>query len=251
MIRQAACLLGALLILGLGSVQAQSDKVSFDVSLNSDQFFGFYPFFSGGYSFNEKVGFSFYGILWSGGRGGASGLNEAWGNWTEFGVGVSLTPVEGLDISPAIGVLGGSLLSSGGSGGAVLGDGVVPNLTVGLDQKKVEGELYFGYYLPVRNETVELTNELGEPMGRTSTLSFIHYWANLGYKASPFLSFGAHFEHLINSGGTEVEASSDVYQWIGPYIQFSSDKAFARFSAGGDLLEGNDSFYKLTVGFGI
>jgi len=229
MIRQGLCLLALVLMLGLGSAQAQSDKVSFDVSLNSDQFFGFYPFFSGGYSLNDKLDFTFYGILWSGGTGGG------WGNWTEFGVGVNLSPIEGLDISPAIGVLGGNLLSAESSG--VLGDGLVPNLTVGLDQAKVEGELYAGLYLPVRGDN-----------GGQST--FLHYWANLGYKASSFFSFGAHFEHLLGSSAGVGELS-DAYQWIGPYIQFSSDNAFARFSAGGDLVDGRDSFYKLTVGFGI
>lgn len=246
-IRQGIALLAVSLCLFVTSVQAQDDsKFSFDMSLNSDQFFGFYPFFSGGYSLTDQLDFTVYGILWSGGTGGA------WGNWTEFGVGVNFAPIEGLDISPAVGILGGNLLSSGTAGGAVLGDGIVPNVTIGLDQSKVEGEIYAGLYLPARDETVEIMDETtGEPVGRTTTLSYLHYWGNLGYKATSFFSFGAHFEHLINTGGSEVAESADVYQWIGPYVQFSSNTAFARFSAGGDLLEGNDSFFKLTVGFGI
>ncbi len=87
-----------LLILGFSNaVDAQTedmDKFSFDVSLNSDQFFGFYPFFQGGYSVSDNVDFTFYGIFWSGGTGGA------WGNWTEFGVGVNLAVADGLSINP-------------------------------------------------------------------------------------------------------------------------------------------------------
>lgn len=219
------------------NAQEEEEKFSFDVSLNSDQFFGFYPFFQGAYSINEKMDFTFYGILWSGGTGGG------WGNWTEFGVGLNFEVSEGLSINPQIGVLGGNLLSSGAAGSAVFGDGIVPNLTINLDKEKIEGQIYGGFYAPLRNEA---------PTSGT-TLSYLHYWANLGYKVSPLFSFGAHFEHLINTGGSNVAESSDVYQWFGPYIQFSKPGGgpFARFSAGADLYDGggNDSFFKLTTGF--
>jgi hypothetical protein len=207
------------------------------VSLNSDQFFGFYPFFQGAYSVSDKVDFTFYGLLWSGGTGGG------WGNWTEFGLGLNFEVVDGLSINPQVGVLGGNLLSSGAAGSSVFGDGIVPNLTINLDKEKIEGQIYGGYYAPLRNEA---------PSNGT-TLSFLHYWANVGYKVSPFFSFGAHFEHLVNTGGSNVTESSDVYQWLGPYIQFSKPGGgpFARLSAGADLYDGggNDSFFKLTTGF--
>jgi hypothetical protein len=230
-------LLLGLIILCLGTtLHAQEDKdMSFTVTLNSDQFFGFYPFFQGGYGLSDKVDFTFYGILWSGGTGGA------WGNWTEFGVGVSLMPTEGLSITPQVGILGGNLLSSGAAGAGVLGDGFVPNLTVGLDRAGVQGELYAGFYIPTRDESTT----------DGTTLSYVHYWANLGYQFSDLFSTGVHFEHLINSGGSNVAEATDAYQWIGPYVQFDAAGGFARFSAGGDLLEGADSFYKLTVGFGL
>jgi hypothetical protein len=218
------------------NVNAQDDdKFSFDVSLNSDQFFGFYPFFQGAYSINEKTDFTFYGILWSGGTGGG------WGNWTEFGVGVNLKLAEGISFNPQIGILGGNLLSSGAGNEAIFGDGIVPNITLNLDKSKIEGQIYGGFYAPLRDNA---------PTNGT-TLSFLHYWANLGYKANSFFSFGAHFEHLINTGGSDVSESTDIYQWLGPYVQFSkpSGGPFARFSFGTDLMEQNDSFFKLTTGF--
>jgi len=220
----------------LQSANAQDDdKFSFDVSLNSDQFFGFYPFFQGNYKLSDNTAFTFYGILWSGGTGGA------WGNWTEFGVGMNFDVAEGVSVNPQIGILGGNLLSSGTFGAGRFGDGVVPNLTIGLDKAKTEGQIYAGFYAPLRNEA--------PPSG--TTLSYLHYWVNFGYKASDFFSFGGHFEHLVNTGGSNVSSSTDVYQWLGPYVQFTKPGGgpFARFSFGTDLVEGNDSFFKLTTGF--
>ena len=164
-----------------------------------------------------------------------------WGNWTEFGLGANFQAGEGLSINPQIGFLGGNLLSSGTAGPAIFGDGIVPNLTVNLLKEKVEGQFYFGYYAPLRDEA---------PANGT-TLAYVHYWLNLGYRASDFFSFGAHYEHLVNSGGSNVATSTDVYQWLGPYVQFSKPTGgpFARFSFGTDLVEGNDSFFKLTTGF--
>ncbi len=227
-------LFGALLlVLNTANVKAQDDDVSFSVALVSDQFFGFAPAFSGSYSINPTVDLTFYGILWSGGTGGG------WGNWTEFGIGANFNVADGFSINPNIGVTGGNLLSSGAAGPSIFGDGIVPNLILGLDKTKAEGEVYFGYYAPLRNKAPE----------NGSTNAYIHYWANLGYKASDKFSFGAHFEHL--TGGPTSAAMSDAFQWIGPYIQFSVPKfgAFARLTAGGDFVEGNDSFFKVSTGF--
>lgn len=41
----------------------EENKFSMDVTLNSDVFFGFYPFFAGSYSISPKTSFTFYGIL--------------------------------------------------------------------------------------------------------------------------------------------------------------------------------------------
>jgi|GEM_PF-4979781 len=48
-----------------------------DVSLNSDQFFGFYPVLQGGVGMAKDIKFTFYGIMWSGGtvQHGVIGLN--------------------------------------------------------------------------------------------------------------------------------------------------------------------------------
>lgn len=226
----------------------EEKKFSMDVTLNSDIFFGFYPFFQGSYSINDKTDFTFYGILWSGGTGGVQGAGGGgWGNWTEFGIGMNFNVAEGISITPQIGLLNGSLTS--GLGVPVLGEGIVPNLTVGLDKSKFEGEFYMGYYYGLNH-------------GNATTLNFLHYWLNGGVKISPFFSAGLHLEQLSFMGGSETapDSSFDYYLALGPYVQFANPKggAFTRFTTGGDLRSdemvaksGNrqPSFFKLTVGY--
>ena len=82
-------------------------------------------------------------------------------------MGVGFEPAPGISVSPQIGILGGTLLSKGAVPGSpgIFGDGIVPNLTIGLDKAKTEGEFYAGFYAPLRNEA---------PTGGT-TLSYLHY----------------------------------------------------------------------------
>jgi hypothetical protein len=200
---------------------------SLDLSLTSDTFFGFVPMAAGSYSLSDTFDFTAYGIFWSGGTGGN------WGNWTEMGIGFAYNPTSYLSFNPQVGFLGGSLLSNSAVGPGVLGDGWVPNMTINLDSTSWEGQIYFGAYLPIENR----------PMG---TLEFLHYWANLGYKVSSFVSFGGHYEQL--TGGSSATANT-IYTWVGPYIQFAEPTTgvFLRFAGGWDLQD-NSSFYKMSVG---
>ncbi|WP_291787682.1 DUF6733 family protein [Cecembia sp.] len=233
----------AILLFSFNPTKAQEEsKFSMDVTLNSDIFFGFYPFFAGSYSLSENTAFTFYGILWSGGAAGGS-----WGNWTEFGVGMNFDVADGININPQIGLLNGSLTS--GLGTPVLGEGIVPNLTMGLDKASTEGEIYLGYYL-------------GFDHGNPNTNNYLHYWVNYGYKFSPFFSAGLHLEQLRFTGGKNQpeDPAFDFYLALGPYIQFADPKggAFARFTSGADLRSDDmlaksgfrqPSFFKLTVGY--
>jgi hypothetical protein len=236
-VSKTGVLFALLLALGLSTSKLEAQEKSFDfgVTLNSDTFFGFYPTFQGSYGDPEKVLLTFYGIHWGGGTG------AAWGNWTEFGIGASFSAGDYLTINPQLGIVSGSLLSSGALEPSIFGDGIVPNLTANLASDLLEGQLYFGLYAPLQDKA---------PMEGT-TLAYIHYWLNTGIKASDVVSIGAHFEHLINSGGSKVETSTDVYQWIGPYIQFTHPNGgpFARFTFGTDMVDGAESFFKLTTGF--
>lgn len=215
--------------------EVDEDKIDVGLSLNHDAFFGFNPMMTFSYGLSETDAFTAYGIQWGAGTG------SAWGQWTEFGIGYNKT-IGDFDINPQIGFTMGSLLSSGAAQEGIIGDGIVPNLTVGYDNDSFEGEFYYGYYGALSNNT-----EMGQ-----STNNYVHYWANFGYKASSFLSIGAHFEELYLSGGDINGGGNldriDGYQWVGPYVQFSKGNAGLRFSFGTNLLDDGfapNDFYKL------
>lgn len=95
-----------------------------------------------------------------------------------------------------------------------------------VDVPKLESEVYVGYYAPLRNEAP----------ANGSTLAYLHYWANAGYKVSTSFSFGAHFEHLKRTKD-DIGGKLDYYQWLGPYIQLNVPKivGFLRLSAGPEV----------------
>ncbi|WP_299012289.1 DUF6733 family protein [uncultured Polaribacter sp.] len=229
-----------LMLFSFTTANAQTDdKLSIGLSLNQDAFFGFNPMMTGAYELSDTSAFTFYGIQWGGGSAGAS-----WGQWTEFGLGYNFT-VGDFDINPQLGFTMGSLLSSGAQGPGVIGDGIVPNLTVNHGSDKLEGQFYIGYYAALADETT----------AGQATNNYVHYWANLGYKVSPFFSFGAHIEELFLSGGDVNGGGSldrvDGYFWAGPYVQFQKNNAGLRFSFGGNLADEDErfatnDFYRLT-----
>lgn len=215
------------------------DKISVNLSLNQDAFFGFNPAMSGAYAFTETDAFTFYGIQWGGGTG------SAWGQWTEFGIGYNKT-IGSFNINPQLGFTMGSLLSSGAAERGIIGEGIVPNLTVNYGSSKLEGQFYFGYYAALTNNTTKAGQ---------ATNNYVHYWANLGGKISPFLSVGAHFEELYLSGGDIFGGGNlnrvDGYVWLGPYVQFKKGNTGLRFSFGGNLADeatrfAPNDFYKLS-----
>jgi hypothetical protein len=218
--------------------EAIEDKISIVLSLNHDAFFGFNPTMTGAYSFTETDAFTFYGIQWGAGTG------RDWGQWTEFGLGYNKT-IGNFNINPQLGFTMGSLLSSGAQGRGIVGDGIVPNLTVNYGSDVLEGQFYYGYYASLSNETT-----VGQ-----STNNYVHYWANLGAKFNSFFSVGAHVEQLYLSGGETNGGGSldraDGYLWLGPYLQFKKGATGLRFSFGANLEDkatrfaAND-FYKLT-----
>ncbi|SFS35567.1 DUF6733 family protein [Sphingobacterium wenxiniae] len=221
------------------SLNAQESNTTFSLTLNSDQFFGVAPSVGIEHKLSEKVGVSAYGIFWG------AGTAANWGNWTEFGIGTNLYLSEGITFNPNIGFTFGNLLSKGASDGqlgGIAGDGIVPNFFFNVDIPKFESEIYAGYYAPLRDKAP----------ADGSTLAYLHYWANAGYRVSSLFSFGGHFEHLRRTKD-DIGGKLDYYQWIGPYVQFNAEKygSFIRFSAGPEIKNGlqeKDSYYKLSAG---
>lgn len=236
-----------------GSTPAQRDE-RFSVVLNQDAFFGFYPTFNGLIQVGDNVDFSFYGILWTTPDfSSATGLGSDL--WTEFGVGANFILADGaLQVKPQIGITNGALLSRGNLGngpnnttttlnGGNVFDGVVPSLTVNYSGEKFEAEFYGGYYAALRNRSDDV-----------GALDFLHTWINAGYKFSSNFSAGGHIELLANTRADLPGGSaSNVYEWYGPYVQFSTSNGFfARFTGGieeGGGAGGNrGDFYKMAVG---
>ena len=225
-------------VFSLSSFAQEEEKAhGFSLSMNTDAFFGLYNFAAGYVSLSDKLDFTYYGIMWSDIPNGTAG---AFGAWTEFGAGINLNVADGiLGINPQIGLLSGTLLS--GSEDAIFGEGIVPNLTVNLGTDLIEGQAYFGYYLPLF-----ASNGLPED---TDANSFIHYWIYAGANIG-FVTVGLQFEQLSQPTGGGDETLTN-YSYIGPYINFGLwNGGGLRFTAGPELSDDStadfDSFYKLT-----
>lgn len=238
-----------IMVTGFNSVSAQAQeakrKPSYTVTLNQDSFFGFNPSFQAFVPANETMDFTFYGTFWTKPAFGLGQGNSGDDLWTEFGIGLNFNLDGGKwKIRPELGITNGSLLSGGAitdgdTTGARFADGLVPSLTVNYSGSNLEAELYAGYYAALRQR------------GGDAALDFLHTWVNAGYKFSNTVSAGAHYELLTNSRNTYPGGdTARVYQWLGPYVQFSLPQGFfARFTAGADIESGNSGdFYKMSVG---
>lgn len=227
------------------------DRASYTISMNQDTFFGFYPTFGAAYKVNDKIDWTTYGIFWttpSFGTGGGSGL------WTEFGTGVNFKTFDGkLNINPQLGFLNGKLLSNGNFPMAF--EGFVPNITANLNTKRVEGQLYAGFYMALRDGKVPASTGGGLTTAAVQN-NFNHWWVNGGVKLLPVLSAGLHYEALDfrpSGRGSAGVASAGVYKWLGPYVQANMSSKFSvRLTFGSNVMDrpatdGNDSFYKLTA----
>jgi len=243
----AAVAAGLGLAASIPAVAQDKRAPTFTVTLNQDSFFGFYPAFNGLVPVNETMDFSFYGIFWTKPAFGLGQGNSGDDLWTEFGVGLNFNLADGrLKVKPQLGFTNGSLLSGGSINqetGTTIGarflDGIVPSLTINYSDDSFEAEWYSGYYAALRQRNGD------------AALDFLHLWLNAGYKFSSLVSAGAHYEMLSNTRNTYPEGGTGrVYQWIGPYVQFTLPQGmFARFTGGADVESGNaGDFYKMTVG---
>ncbi|MCS7005036.1 MAG: hypothetical protein NZM38_06885 [Cytophagales bacterium] len=236
---------GTLLLLmsvSFAFAQEEEKKGSFSLSINHDMFFGLYPVAAGMYPLADNLDFTYYGIMWTGISNGGGGF----GTWSEFGVGANIKLAEGkLGVNPQVGVLSGSLLSK--SARPLFGEGLVPNLTVNLGTDKIEGQLYFGYYMPLGK-----SNNLAP---NTDPNIFTHYWTFAGYKVNNFITVGAHFEQLNHEQGVRDTNNNpkryNLYTWLGPYVAFSlSNGSVFKMTAGANISSDedrskHDGFYKM------
>ncbi|MEO1230680.1 MAG: DUF6733 family protein [Myxococcota bacterium] len=221
------------------SEQASSEgpSTSISVVLKQDIFFGFHGIGQVSAGLTDSLDITFYAILWT---RDAFGAGASGGNlWTEFGGGLNLSLLDGnLSINPQVGLLNGTLLSGNAERGLTI-EGFVPNITLTYGDGFLEGQIYAGMYLALRELNGSPNNE------------YLHYWANLGIGLTSWLSVGAHWEHLWQTRGSGPDPT-DVYQWLGPYVEAKSGAGFIRFAGGIDLVPDDTSdFYQVSIGLSI
>jgi hypothetical protein len=210
------------------------------VTLNQDNFFGFYPILNGSYALNDRFALTFYGLFWTNPAFTPSGTGGT-GLWTEFAVGISFTILDGaFTLNPAVGFLNGALLS--GADRAVAFEGVVSQISLSHAGRYTEGQLFGAYYTAT---------------SAPSHNNFFHWWVTAGVRPfadncnwTQIISVGAHFEQLYQTQA-RVGSASNIYTWLGPYVQFTlPNDVFLRVNSGWDLQDRvSGNFYKATLGF--
>lgn len=245
--------------------------VSVTMAMQADSFFGFNPAIYGTYGLTKDIALAFSTTYWTNISGQGVHNNNP---WLELDLGLNFTFFDKrLSITPMLGTVHGSLLSSRGgtfpNGGGSSNerttafDGWVPNIIVNYMDDWFEGEFYMGYYKAGRSEGgkpgAQETDGIG-PCGGTGqrnclgpnqagargTWDFLHYWANAGYRLNSMFSLGAHYEHLLTTrDNSSAGAQQDYYRWLGPYVEMKLAGGMAfRFTAGHDF-GNNQDFYKL------
>lgn len=248
----AAALLSLLFVSSTAFAQSDKPEPSADegrdagvsLILKQDRFFGFHAIAQVAAPVADTVDVTFYGIFWTipgfGQGGGGQNL------WTEWGAGANFTLLDGnLAVNPQFGVLSGNLLSNtfGGNDVGLIFEGIVPNITVTYGDGLLEGQVYAGYYIALRDGTNGSTSD--------DNNHYIHYWANAGVSLVSWLSAGVHWEHLVQTEPAGVQ-ERDLYQFIGPYIEAKAKMGFLRFAVGADVAPDDISdFYQMSVGLSL
>lgn len=231
------------------------------LTINSDSFFGLTPVAAIGVPIADGIDVTGYAIFWSG-----IGNNSAFGHWTEFGGGVNFSLLDGaLNINPQLGILNGNLLSRGGGSAPIMGEGIVPNITILFEQSGFELEFYYGYYMGRKGDSGATTSNAGvtthkqvdpdiallnsvpgtsQALGvlglradmfgnKNSFNNYTHVWVFPGYQLTDWLSLGLHYEELQArpSGGINDE-NEVLYKWQGAYVTMKAGKGSLRVAAG-------------------
>ncbi len=212
---------------------------TFGVTLTMENAFGFYPVVYGSIGLSSNLDFTYYGVMWTNPSFGLPQTTFSSDLWVETSFGLGFSGLNGiLYVSPSLGFVHGKFLSGGDE--SVAFEGIVPSLSLYLNHKNLESEVYVSLYQHMRDEVTD-------PINR-STADALFYWLTPGCWLSDKVAIGLHYEGLFLKFGTgEFESS---YQWLGPYIKFrTKGKYDFRFMAGPNLKEDvySKHFYKLTT----
>jgi hypothetical protein len=206
---------------------------SFNILLNQDLNFGFYPVVTGSFGVSPTFSVTGYGILWTNPVYNARPNGE--GTLTEFGAGISyFSPNEKLFVNPQLGITNGNFASSDTTG--IFAEGWVPSTLVLYNSGRFELESFGTLYIPLRGN---------QPVTQT----FAIYWILPGFKVTENLSAGLHYEGYAITKKTNANPEQ-LYQRWGGYVKMTFNKNYwIRFSMGADAVDKSQSgeFYKLSV----
>ena len=219
----------------LDAQEADEKQAStFNIVINQDNAFGFYPSVFGSFGLSDRLSFTYYSIFWT---------NPSYGNlvngtdiWLEMGIGVGFPLLDDkIYLNPSLGTTHGRLLSDAPKG--EIFEGLVPSIALFYLDERFEGEAFAAYYKVIKTKSA-------------NSGDYLLYWILPGVVLSPNISLGLHYESFVNTWLSEGEGST-FYQWFGGYFKFTvNDKYTFRFSAGTNTADNpqySGQFYKLNV----
>ncbi|MEN6510211.1 MAG: DUF6733 family protein [Chloroherpetonaceae bacterium] len=224
-------------------VEEKSDK--FIVDLNLDPIFGFYPEIYIYHSLSKNIDLNFYTTFW------VSGIKDDSSEIaSEFGIGLDFKFFSSdLVLTPSIGIGSGNFQSGGGR--LVVGDNIVPSLTVDIELfDKIHVEGMGIYWKSLRKES-----------NKRVYLDQMEWMANAEYSVSDLLDFGIYMDqYLIKEFTNNWSDLYSVFLWLGPSLKVKVRNNYLWFSAGVDLIDYLDKtlpsnkktfkdYYKLTANF--
>lgn len=208
---------------------------TFDIALDLDNAYGFYPGVYGSFGLNKRLSLTFYALMWTNPTYGVPTPSQGTDLWLETGIGIGFSVFsENLYVNPSVGITHGKVLSGGEN--SLVGEGITPNLVLTSIHDKIDGELYVGYYDALRK-------------GGDIQYKLIQYWLYTGMFVHENIALGLHYE--IYSLGDSETSLQKQYEWLGGYVKFLIGEKYSfRFATGKNFLE-NDQFspeyYKLSL----
>lgn len=225
------------------------------LALGEDPANGFYPVFSGMIGLNDTHYLTFYGIYWT--QGAMAWNSNGEDMLMELGCGVLLQFFDGkFTVQPQLGISFGNYQSGGGR--AVIGDNIVPSLSMSYYNGPFSANLSLSLWKHLRKES---TNQ--------SYIDLMEYSSNPSFALSKLFTVGLYFDHMFkrtiaskDDGATKAGDSRThtAYMWFGPSIKFTArNGAAVWFSAGLDLKDIQNNmpdksvkdYYKLHLSFPI
>lgn len=204
----------------------------FELGIEQDANFGFYPSARAVLSINDAFEVGGYGNYYTNPTYAAA---DGTGPWTEFGLLMNFLPLQNkyqdLFLSVNLGLSNGNILS--GDSIAHFGEGFSVGIVAAYNYSGIELLATGNYYAPFKERGIFAN-------------SFYFYSLSAGFYFLSVLSAGIHYEENVLNF-LQLNEREQSYEWLGPYVQFLINETYSlRFTGGWDLSDnGISTFYKL------